>query len=78
MTSNRIPLSFRTTPAIRAKVEASAAKSGRSVAQELEYLLELSFAREDWERQMLGVLAVAVQNMPENAGLDSLGHKTHG
>jgi len=53
MAKNRIPLNMRTTSALRDKVKASAALSGRSMAAELEFLLEMSFAREDWEAQRL-------------------------
>lgn len=39
----RHPLNMRTTQEMRAKLEAAAAKSGRSLAQEVEYRLDQSF-----------------------------------
>lgn len=36
----RIPLMARTTPSLRARLEAAAAASGRSLGQEVEYQLE--------------------------------------
>jgi hypothetical protein len=42
----RVPLSFRTTPVLRDALDAAAATSGRSLAQEVELRLEQSF-RED-------------------------------
>jgi hypothetical protein len=40
----KAPLNMRTTPQLRAKLEAAAAASGRSLVQEVEYRLEVSFA----------------------------------
>ena len=44
--SGRVPLSMRVTPAVRKKLERSAAKKGRSISQEAEIRLEQSFDRE--------------------------------
>jgi hypothetical protein len=44
--AKRVPVSFRTTPAMSEKIAAAAAASGRSVAQEVEARLELSFQEE--------------------------------
>jgi hypothetical protein len=42
----RVPLSFRTTSRIRELMEEAAAGSGRSLAAEVEYRLETSFAHD--------------------------------
>jgi alkanesulfonate monooxygenase SsuD/methylene tetrahydromethanopterin reductase-like flavin-dependent oxidoreductase (luciferase family) len=42
----RFPLSLRTTKQLREKLEAAAAESGRSLAQEIELRLEMSFDRQ--------------------------------
>jgi hypothetical protein len=39
----RVPLSFRVTPAFKAKIDRTADSSGRSIAQEVELRLERSF-----------------------------------
>jgi hypothetical protein len=44
--TKRFPLSLRTTKRLREKLEAAAAESGRSLAQEIELRLEMSFDRE--------------------------------
>jgi uncharacterized protein (DUF1778 family) len=49
----RYPLNMRTTKEIRERLERAAAKSGRSLAQEVEYRLERSFDREATERELL-------------------------
>ena len=43
-------MGFRPTPWLRKKIEAAAKANGRSMSQEIEVRLELSFAREQWER----------------------------
>jgi hypothetical protein len=43
----RYPLNMRTTKRIREKLESAAESSGRSLAQEVEYRLELSFKTQD-------------------------------
>jgi hypothetical protein len=43
----RVPLNMRTTPGTRARLEAAAEKSGRSLVQEVEFRLEQSFASDD-------------------------------
>lgn len=40
--AKRCPLNMRTTPALRERLEKCAARSGRSLAQEVEYRLEQS------------------------------------
>jgi hypothetical protein len=42
----RSPLNMRTTQELRDQLDTAAAESGRSLAQEVEYRLELSFLRE--------------------------------
>ena len=44
----RYPLNIRTTRETREKLEAAAARSGRSLAQEMEARLERSFDFEHW------------------------------
>jgi hypothetical protein len=39
----RVPMSFRVTPAFKAKLDQAAAESGKSLAQEVEQRLERSF-----------------------------------
>lgn len=43
----RIPFSWRTTPDIRDRLIAAAEASGRSIAGEIEYRVQCSFANED-------------------------------
>jgi hypothetical protein len=45
----RHPLNMRTTKELRAKLEAAAKESGRSMAQEVEARLEASFAEERYQ-----------------------------
>ena len=40
------PMSFRLTPELRAKLEATASKAGRSLSSEVEHRLERSFLLE--------------------------------
>lgn len=42
----RIPLGMRTTPEVRARLDAAARASGRSLAQEVEFIIERHFDRE--------------------------------
>lgn len=44
--AKRVPLNMRATPELRAKLEASAGDSGRSLAQEVEFRLEQAFQYE--------------------------------
>lgn len=44
------PLNLRTTKELRTKIELAASRSGRSLVQEVEHRLELSFARDAWDR----------------------------
>lgn len=50
----RVPLNMRTTRALRDRVEAAAEASGRSIAQEVEFLLERSFWEDDRRRDHNG------------------------
>lgn len=50
----RYPLNLRTTAEIREKMRAAAAKSGRSLVQELEYRIENSFGRDTVFDLLLG------------------------
>jgi hypothetical protein len=43
----RMPMNMRTTQGLRAKIDKAAAKSGRSLVQEVEHRVEQSFTR-DW------------------------------
>jgi TraY domain len=45
--ATRVPLSFRVTPAVRARLEKAALKNGRSLSHEAEFRLEQSFAAEN-------------------------------
>ena len=45
--AKRVPLGMRTTPLVRQRLEEAAARSGRSLAQEVELRLERSFEFED-------------------------------
>jgi hypothetical protein len=49
----RIPLSMRTTPSTRARLEAAAAENGRSITQEAEIRLDQSFGTQDLLDQVL-------------------------
>lgn len=43
----RVPLSLRTTQAVRARLDVAAIKSGRSLTQEIEFRLEKSLEQDD-------------------------------
>lgn len=43
--SKRCPLNMRTTPDIRRRLEESARKSGRSLAQEIEWIVSLALSK---------------------------------
>ena len=45
----RHPLNMRTTAKLRLQMEAAAEKSGRSLAQEVEYRLEASLLWDLWD-----------------------------
>lgn len=47
----RVPLGLRTTAQLRGRLDHAAMKSGRSLAQEVEYRLELSLRDEDLAQQ---------------------------
>lgn len=50
----RVPMSVRTTPLLRARMDQAARASGRSLAQEVEFRLEQSFRDEENAKQMRG------------------------
>ena len=49
-------MGFRPTPAIREKLEKTATENGRSMSQEIETRLELSFARDNWTQELKDLL----------------------
>jgi hypothetical protein len=49
--ARRVPLGLRTTPQLRGRLDHAAMKSGRSLAQEVEFRLELSLRDEESNRQ---------------------------
>jgi hypothetical protein len=57
----RFPLSLRTTKQLREKLEAAAADSGRSLAQEIELRLEMSFDRQAVEEALKAWISAAKQ-----------------
>jgi TraY domain len=48
----RYPLNMRTTKELRERLERAANKSGRSLVQEVEHRLEMSFAEEDYSERL--------------------------
>jgi len=61
----RCPISVRVTPTMKAAIEAVAKANGRSITQEIELRLELSFARERWEREAIAkAFAYATEPRP--------------
>ena len=60
----RAPLNMRTSPALRAKIEAAAAINYRSLTQEVEFRLERSF-HEDW---IVAQLKLAPTSPPSRQG----------
>ena len=44
-------MGFRPTPSLRKKILLAAARNKRSMAKEIEFRLELSIAREKWEKE---------------------------
>src|SRR4051812_17974218 len=58
----RVPLNMKTTAEIRAKLEAAAAASGRSLTHEVEYRVERSFDRNQ-------TLANVLEMIEENSQL---------
>jgi hypothetical protein len=63
----RVPMSFRVTPAFKARLDLAAARTGKSVAQEVEQRLEASF--ED-ERRFKDALDLALG--PQLSGIVTL------
>jgi hypothetical protein len=53
----RYPMGFRTTSEIRARLEAAANESGRSLTQEIEHRLEASFLMGDLRTVIREVMA---------------------
>jgi hypothetical protein len=64
----RHPLGVRTTKALKEKLEAAAASTGRSVAQEVEYRLEESFRGEKHIAIPLDLLKVMIQSAEMRTG----------
>lgn len=50
----RVPVMTRTTPEMRERLESAASASGRSLGQEVEYRLELSFLEKDLVERVIG------------------------
>jgi hypothetical protein len=60
----RVPLNMRTTPDVRAKIEAAAKRSGRSLAHQVEHMIEDALHEEFGGEEFFNVakvLAFAVQ-----------------
>jgi hypothetical protein len=57
----KTPLNMRTTAELRSKIERAAGRSGRSLVGEVEHRLELSFARDDFKRQLSEVVLVVLE-----------------
>ena len=55
-TVQRVPLSLRVTPAVRTLIEASAQRSGRSISQEAEMLIEAAFDRQQLIDQVVDAI----------------------
>jgi hypothetical protein len=53
--AERVPISFRVTPAFKAELDYAAMQSGRSLAQEIEFRLERSLAAQHWLREALEI-----------------------
>ena len=51
------PLSMRTTPELREKIESAAKKSGRSLVQEVEYRVIQSFQVESIDRAVFAAVS---------------------
>jgi hypothetical protein len=78
--TKRFPLSLRTTKQLRAKLEAASAESGRSLAQEIELRLELSFDREAAVAETLKHLKLPARAWPRIHNLPAIARdrkKTH-
>ena len=78
MTSNRIPMSVRTTETLRTDLDRAAKVSGRSLAQEVEFRLENSFS-EDRMRQVIReeLAASRERDRPISAMMDGRPIKIH-
>jgi hypothetical protein len=61
----RVPMSFRVTPELKAKMDAAAEESGRSVTQEIEFRLEQSFRDDRIEAQLEEIKLLLSANKPQ-------------
>ncbi len=76
----RVPLNMRTTRETREKLEKSAAGSGRSLAQEVEYRLERSFAQEPQSEiayRLIRLLGTAMSVVEQQTGKDITDYETY-
>ena len=76
----RVPLNMRTTRETRAKLEKSAAGSGRSLVQEVEYRLERSFAEEPQSEiayRLMRLLGTATSMVEQQTGKDATDYETY-
>ncbi len=76
----RVPLNMRTTRETREKLEKSAAESGRSLAQEVEYRLERSFADEPQSVSASAItrlLNTAMFMVEQQTGKDATDYETY-
>jgi TraY domain len=72
----RVPLNMKTTEAIRARLEAAAAASGRSLTHEVEYRVERSFDHDEMVSSVMETIEensqLKVQIMELKAELEKL------
>ncbi len=76
----RVPLNMRTTRETREKLEKSAAESGRSLVQEVEYRLERSFAEEPQSEiayRLIRLLGAAMSMVEQQTGKDATDYETY-
>ncbi len=76
----RVPLNMRTTRETREKLEKSAAGSGRSLVQEVEYRLERSFAEEPQSEiayRLMRLLGTAMSMVEQQTGKDITDYETY-
>jgi hypothetical protein len=59
----RYPLNMRTTKELREKIEAAARTSGRSLVQEVEFRLELSFNQDSVIRETVKLILGQTQGV---------------
>lgn len=60
----KVTFSVRVTPDLRAKLDAAAARGGRSLTQEAEHRLELSFFVESLAEPVADAVAQRLRNKP--------------